>query len=51
MKYYIYSIFPNIKKGENFMSNPLTSAPVYDSESKKHVGKAEFILYLVGVFF
>ena len=33
------------------MSNTLTGAPVYDGESKKYVGKAEFILYLVGVFF
>jgi len=33
------------------MSNSLTGAPVYNEESGKHVGKAEFALYLVGVFF
>ncbi len=33
------------------MSNTLNGTPVYDSETKKHVGKAEFILYLIGVFF
>ena len=52
MKYYISSYISESNiKGENFMSDTLTGAPVLSQENQKHVRKSEFALYLLGVFF